>query len=315
MGEAAVGLLPEAAMFGGEAAGIGLVDAGAGASGGLFEGLFGAGEGLFGTGLTAGTVASGLSLGSLALGGIGSFMQGQGAAEQQQRASQNYLYQGAAKALNYRLEGETRATNYLADSATRAANYEYAGAAEEAQRGMEASGYGVSASRARRAAEFGRTQASLTDVTMREDLARTLGGIETTRAAAHTDIDSPTGAAFVEHERMLGDRQRQAALLTINTQVGEDEASAAYYDAAAKFALGQGANAKAFADYNASVARTMGAYNAEQSRRYAAMNAQIAERSAGLSSEAALAAGSAAETAGNITGISKILAGIGKAFA
>lgn len=299
MGEAAVALAPAAveigaevapaaitaAEVGGEAAGIGLAAGGA-------EAAESAG-GLFGTGVSVSDAASGLSIGSLALSGAGSILGGNATAAQKQTEATNYLYAGAAKALNYRLEGETKAVNY-----------EYAGTTAQTQREMEASGYTVQGSRAQRAADFGKLQASLTDVTMRENLARTLGGIETTLSARHVDPSSPTSSAFMGRQQILGDRQRQASLLSINAQVAEDEASSRYYDAAAKFALGQGTRAKEFADYNASVSRFMGE-----------TNAQIAEKSASLSATAAGQVGDAAVAAGDISGIAKILAGLGKAAA
>lgn len=277
MGEAAA-IAPEVAMFGGEAAASGIA---VGAEAG----------GIFGSGIAFGDVASAASIGSLGLSATSSIMGGEATAAEKQAQATNYLYAGAAKALNYRIEGETRA-----------ANYDYAGTTEQTQREMEASGLEVQGSRAQRAADFGKLQASLTDATMRENLGRTLGGIETTLAARHVDPLSPTSSAFAAHQRIIGDRQREAKLLTINSQVAEDEASSRYYSAAAKFALSQGERAKSFADYNASVARYMGT-----------TNAAIAEKSASLSAGAATAAGDSAIIGGDIAGISKILAGLGKA--
>lgn len=95
------------------------------------------------------------------------------------------------------------------------------------------------ADRAERAAEFGKVQASLTDTTMRENLNTTLGNIEAVRAAAGTDPNSPTGAAMTDRAENLGDRQRMAAVGSINSQVAEDEASAAYLRKAGDFAVTQ----------------------------------------------------------------------------
>jgi hypothetical protein len=64
------------------------------------------------------------------------------------------------------------------------------------------------ADRAQRAAEFGQVQATLTDVTMRENLNTTLGNIETIRAAAGIDPTSPTTAALLDRSEQLSDRQR-----------------------------------------------------------------------------------------------------------
>lgn len=96
------------------------------------------------------------------------------------------------------------------------------------------------ADRAERAAQFGRLQANLTDTTMRENLNTTLANIDTIRAAAHIDPTSPTGAAINAHETMLSDRARTTALLGINSQISEDEASAKYLRDAGDFALKMG---------------------------------------------------------------------------
>jgi hypothetical protein len=96
------------------------------------------------------------------------------------------------------------------------------------------------ASKAERAAEFGKLQAGLTDTVMREQLNTTLSNIDVIRAAAHTDPTSPTTAALEDKQSMLSDRQRNAALLTINSQVAEDQASAKYLRASGEYALDMG---------------------------------------------------------------------------
>lgn len=95
------------------------------------------------------------------------------------------------------------------------------------------------AARAERAAEFGKLQAGLTDTNFRENLNTTLANIEVIRAAGHIDPTSPTTAAVEEHNRMLSDRQRTTALLNIESQVSEDEASAKFLHQAGDFALSQ----------------------------------------------------------------------------
>lgn len=98
----------------------------------------------------------------------------------------------------------------------------------------------MQADRAERAAQFGKLQAGLTDTTMREQLNTTLANIDVIRAAAHIDPTSPTTAAVEGHSTMLSDRQRTAALLSINSQVSEDEASAKYLRDAGDYALKMG---------------------------------------------------------------------------
>jgi hypothetical protein len=96
------------------------------------------------------------------------------------------------------------------------------------------------AARAERAADFGKLQASLTDTTLRENLNTTLSNIEVIRAASHDDPTSPTGIAFEQRQQLVSDRQRNAALLTINSQVAEDQASAKYLRDAGDYALKMG---------------------------------------------------------------------------
>lgn len=105
--------------------------------------------------------------------------------------------------------------------------------------GAEAS-YEMQADRAKRAAEFGKLQAGLTDTVMREQLNTTMGNIEVIRAAAHIDPTSPTSAAVIDFEHMKGERQRAAAELTSRSQIAEDEASADYLRQSGAFALRMG---------------------------------------------------------------------------
>lgn len=96
------------------------------------------------------------------------------------------------------------------------------------------------ADRAERAAQFGKVQANLTDTTMRERLNNTIGNIDVIRAAARIDPTSPTTAAIEDRQRTLSDRQRTAALTSINAQVEDDESSAKYLRQAGDFALDMG---------------------------------------------------------------------------
>lgn len=98
----------------------------------------------------------------------------------------------------------------------------------------------MQADRAERAAQFGKLQANLTDTVARENLNTTLSNIDVIRAASHADPTSPTAVAFEDRQRMLSERQRTSALLTINSQVAEDQASAKYLREAGDYALKMG---------------------------------------------------------------------------
>jgi hypothetical protein len=109
----------------------------------------------------------------------------------------------------------------------------------EKGKGTKAS-YDMQADRAQRAAEFGKLQASLTDTAYRENLNTTLSNIDVIRGAARLgDPNSPTGSAVAAHEAMISDRNRNAAGLTIRSQIAEDEASADYLRKAGDYALNQ----------------------------------------------------------------------------
>lgn len=95
------------------------------------------------------------------------------------------------------------------------------------------------ADQAEQAARFGREQADLTDVSMREKLNTTLANIDAIRAAAHIDPTSPTTTAVEEWQRTLSNRQRTAAVVSQKAQASSDEASAKYLREAGDFALTQ----------------------------------------------------------------------------
>jgi hypothetical protein len=95
------------------------------------------------------------------------------------------------------------------------------------------------AEQAEQAARFGREQADLTDVTMRERLNTTLANIDAIRAAGHVDPTSPTTAAVEDWQRTISNRQRSAAVITQKAQAASDEASAKYLREAGDFAMTQ----------------------------------------------------------------------------
>lgn len=93
------------------------------------------------------------------------------------------------------------------------------------------------ADRDRRAAEMGRLKAEQSDVQLREELQRTLGRIETTRAAAGADLSSPTTAALLGEEERVGDRDRTIRVKSLLMQASEDEMSASYREEIGKRAM------------------------------------------------------------------------------
>jgi len=112
--------------------------------------------------------------------------------------------------------------------------------------GSIAKGYGTQAAdefqadRATRAAELGRTQAALTDVTYRENLNTTLGNIDAIRAAVHIDPTSPTTVALRDYNTKISDRQRMAAVGSLREQASADEAGATYLREAGDYAVKMG---------------------------------------------------------------------------
>lgn len=111
------------------------------------------------------------------------------------------------------------------------------------------------AARLEQAAQFGKTQAALTDATMRENLNNTIGTINAVRAAAGVDPSSPTTSAMVEMNSERSNRQRLAAVGSINSQVAEQEASAKYLREAGDFAVTQ-SYVKAGTDVFSAVAKS-----------------------------------------------------------
>lgn len=249
--------------------------------------------------------------------------------------AENYLLEGRTKATNYELEanakefnslaeGRTKAANYLFDSETRARNAVYEGGAKKISYGLEAARSERDADHADRAADFGRLQASLTDASMNETLNSTLGHIQTIRAAGGIDATSPTGQAIAGHETKLADRKRQIALLGINSQVAEDEASAVYLRESAKFSLAQGLSAeefgkytaetsRLFGGYNAAVSEKMGEFNANVAKTFGEFNAQQARQYADTNAASARKAGASAKNIGWLKGGASLFGAIGKA--
>ena len=74
---------------------------------------------------------------------------------------------------------------------------------------------------------------------MLQKLNTTLGNIESVRAAANADPNSPTGVALMEQSESRSDSQRMAAVGSLRAQSAEDKASADYLRRAGDFAVTQ----------------------------------------------------------------------------
>lgn len=98
----------------------------------------------------------------------------------------------------------------------------------------------MQAAQAQQAAEFGRTQATLTDATMRERLNTTLANIDAVRAAGHVDPTSPTTASIEDWQKEISRRQQLTSDVSLRSQAATEEASAVYLKSAGEFALTQG---------------------------------------------------------------------------
>ena len=96
-------------------------------------------------------------------------------------------------------------------------------------------------------AQYGDLKATQTNAQMTNRLAVTLGHIDAVRAAAHTDISSPTGAAVRGYREELGTEQKGIAVENILQQSRMDESNAAYLRNAAHNALVTG-NVQMLAD-------------------------------------------------------------------
>ena len=123
-----------------------------------------------------------------------------------------------------------------------AGEYQYESAQKNAEgEEMRAAGtsaeYDFKAKRAMEAAKFGRLQAGLTDVALREQLNVQLANIDAIRAGGNVDPTSPTGAAIAGNEAEKSDRVRMAAGVTSRAQIASDEAGAAYLRKVGEYAL------------------------------------------------------------------------------
>src|SRR6516162_11553789 len=77
-------------------------------------------------------------------------------------------------------------------------------------------------------AEFGRLKATQTNAQLTRNLAITLSHVDAVRAAMHTDVTSPTGAAVRGEMEATGQMRKDITVENILQQARMDEANAAY---------------------------------------------------------------------------------------
>jgi hypothetical protein len=93
------------------------------------------------------------------------------------------------------------------------------------------------ASKLKTAATYGELKAVQVGGQMTRSLNQTLGNIDAVHAAAGTDPNSPTGAAFRDDQENIGTQQRTTTVDSILAQATQDKSDAAYYKSAASSAL------------------------------------------------------------------------------
>ena len=89
-------------------------------------------------------------------------------------------------------------------------------------------------------AEFGRLKATQTNAQLTRNLAITLSHVDAVRAAMHTDVTSPTGAAVRGEMEATGQMRKDITVENILQQARMDEANAAYMRSQAGNALLEG---------------------------------------------------------------------------
>ena len=88
-----------------------------------------------------------------------------------------------------------------------------------------------------RSAEYGELKANQVNAQMTRNLAITLGKLDATRAAGHTDPFSPTGAAVRDMTSDIGTEEKTMKVASIQQQALQDEADASYMRYAGSQAL------------------------------------------------------------------------------
>jgi hypothetical protein len=100
-----------------------------------------------------------------------------------------------------------------------------------------AAGENYKANMLERSAQRGQVAATEKGASDTEQLVNTLGNIDAVRAAAHTDITSPTAAAVRDTQEQRGLTQKSIAVDQIMAQSQQEEAEATYLRSAGKAAL------------------------------------------------------------------------------
>jgi hypothetical protein len=88
-----------------------------------------------------------------------------------------------------------------------------------------------------RAAQYGELQATQTNAQLTRNMNITLGHIDAVRAAARTNITSPTGEAVRDYTEEQTTEQKEIQVANILSQVKQQEADAAYLRYAGNQAL------------------------------------------------------------------------------
>ncbi len=173
-------------------------------------------------GISAGvaTVASLASAGVSAFGSAeGGVMKAQGAQEIAQSTAQGDIIK--AEGIS---QGDLLTSQYSAAGA----QFSAAGVA---------AGDTYKASELDRTAQYGNLQAVQTGGQLTQNLNITLGNIDATRAAAHADPTSPTGAAVRGYAENIGTQQKDIEVGSIEEQATQNESDAAYLRYSANQAL------------------------------------------------------------------------------
>ena len=88
-----------------------------------------------------------------------------------------------------------------------------------------------------RSAEYGELKATQVNAQMTRNLAITLGKLDATRAAGHTDPFSPTGMAVRDETSDIATSEKTMRVASIKQQALQDEADASYMRYAGSQAL------------------------------------------------------------------------------
>lgn len=98
----------------------------------------------------------------------------------------------------------------------------------------------MQADRLEQAAQYGKVQAAQTAAKDTENLSIKLDNIDAVRAAQNSDPSSPTTAAIRSRTSYLANEDQSIQVGNIMAQVNEDQASSAYYNSAASYAMTMG---------------------------------------------------------------------------